>query len=324
MAKAPSGSFASSCARGRVESSCVVVRTAPTLPWMRALVIAAALAATLLLVPAGAIAQGLRVSNRTVETVAAGNVTAELSYVRQRVDRYTTRFRSKRVRITRGGQVVRDEAVPTSRCDSFCAPARAYQKQKSIRLRDVTGDGEPEVLVDLFTGGANCCLYTLAYSYQPASNSYVRAARDFGTYGYRLRDLNRDGRLEFQSGDIRFYAAFSCGACGALPINIWSFTGQSFVNVTRRHPGTVRRDARRLYRGYLRNRRRGTTFVRGYLTPYVAEQCLLGRCGAGLRTVERARRQGYLKKRGEIVIGPYGRSYARRLKRFLKRTGYLR
>jgi hypothetical protein len=261
-------------------------------------------------------------SNRTVERVTAGNVTAELSYIKKRIDRYTTRFRSKRVRIIRDGAVLRDEAVP-SKCDSFCTPARAYLKAKSIRLRDVTGDGEPEVLVDLFTGGANCCFYTLAYGFQPASNTYARAARNFGGYGYRLRDLDGKAPLEFQSGDERFYGAFSCGACAALPIQIWSFSGESFANVSRQEPSIVRRDARHLYRLYLRNRRRGTTYVRGLLTPYVAEQCLLGRCRAGLRTVDRARRRGYLKKRGQFVVGPYGRSYVKRLKRFLRRTGYL-
>lgn len=263
--------------------------------------------------------------SRTVESVSAGKVTAELSYVKHRVNRFTTRYRDKRVRLLRDAQPIRDEAVP-AKCDAFCVPALAGVKRKSISLRDLNGDGEPEVLVDFFTGGASCCAYTLAYGYQPTTGQYARATRNFGNYGYRLVDLDGNGTLEFQSGDARFYGAFSCGACSVLPIQIWGFTGKAFANLSfRKYPTTLRKDARRLYRGYLRNRKRGIDFVRGYLTPYVADECLLGRCGTGLRAVERARRAGYLKKRrGLFVIGPYGRAYARALKRLLRRYGYLR
>ena len=276
------------------------------------------------LVGLAALPGGAAAASRTVESVSAGNVTAELSYIKQRADRFIVRFHDKRVKITRAGQVLRDDAVPST-CDSFCSPALASSKQKSIRLRDVNGDGEPEVLADFFTGGANCCAYTLAYGYQPATNTYARAARDFGHYGYRLRDLDGDGKSEFTSGDSRFYGLFSCGACGVLPIQLFDFDGTRFVNVTRHQAHAVHSDARRIYRGYLRTRRHGVDFVRGYLSPYVADECLLGRCRTGLRVVDRARRQGRLRRpRGGFAFGPYGSAYGRALKRLLRRYGYSR
>ena len=44
---------------------------------------------------------------------------------------------------------------------------------RSIGLRDLDGDGEPEVLLELFSGGANCCLSTLIYRYRANANTYV-------------------------------------------------------------------------------------------------------------------------------------------------------
>ena len=48
----------------------------------------------------------------------------------------------------------------------------------SVDVRDLDGDGEPEVLVKLYSGGANCCLSSLIFRYRAASNDYTSVLRD--------------------------------------------------------------------------------------------------------------------------------------------------
>jgi hypothetical protein len=283
----------------------------------------AALAATLaaaLLVPAGAAAQA-----RTTETATNGVVTAELSYVKRERGRQGFRFidyRDFRVKISRAGVVVYDQPVGEP-CEQFCTPTESALTKKHVGLRDVNADGEPEAIVDLFTGGASCCVLVLAYGYDAPANTYRRATLDTGG-GFVVRDLDRDGVLELVGDDFRFRGLFTCGACGPRPIRVWHWGLRRFEVVTTDFPGKIREHARRMRRFYLRVRKRDeAAFVKGALTPLAADLCLLDRCGRGFRIVRRAIRRGELDRRSLFDVSPLGTNYLRALKRFLRRTGYL-
>jgi hypothetical protein len=250
-------------------------------------------------------------ATRTVEHVSSGTVDAELSYLKKPDKFVGTAYTDLRVKITRAGVVVRDEKVPGV-CAVGCSPALALAKKKSIQLRDLDGDEEPEVLVDLFTGGANCCLYSLFYGYQASSGKYSREEADFGTYGYRLLDRKHDGKLQLKGGDVAFRGAFGCNACGPQPIEIQGWDGQRLRVITSKFPGLVRADARSIKRGYLRHRKQGPEVVKGFLAPYAADRCSLGSCRAGLKVV-----------RGAIRRGEVNARFLPALRRLLKRQGYL-
>jgi hypothetical protein len=64
--------------------------------------------------------------------------------------------------------------------------------------------------------------------------------------------------------------------------------------------------------------------VKGALTPYTADLCLLDRCGAGFRLVRLALRRGELNRRMAFDVSPLGLAYLKALKRFPRLTGYLR
>jgi hypothetical protein len=273
-----------------------------------------------LCVPAGATAQ-----ERTVETASDGTVTAELSYVKRTRGRDGFRFvefRDFRVKITRAGQVLYDQPVGDP-CKQFCNPTETALTRKHVALRDLNADGEPEAIVGLFTGGANCCVLVLAYGYDAAANVYRRARLDTGG-GYVARDLDADGVIELVGDDFRFRGLFTCGACGPRPIRIWHYGLRRFEVVTRDFPAKIRSHARRMRRFYERVRHRDeAAFVKGALTPLVADLCLLDRCGRGFRLVRAAIRRGELDRRSPFDFSPLGREYLRALKRFLRRTGYL-
>jgi hypothetical protein len=248
-----------------------------------------------------------------VEKATNGNVEAELWH---RGHRYF------RVRITRDGALVYDKRI-RGRCAEFCTPTESALTGERIGFRDLDGDGEPEVIVDLFTGGASCCVLVLAYGYDAAANTYRRAELDAGG-GFVVRDPDDDGVLELQGDDFRFRGLFTCGACGPRPIRIWHYGPGRFEVVTRDFPGRIRIHARRLRGFYARVRDDGeAAFVKGALTPLVADLCLLDRCGRGFRLVRAAIRRGELERRSAFDVSPLGVRYLRALKRFLRRTGYL-
>src|SRR5215210_4392646 len=196
-----------------------------------------------LVVPAGAVAQA-----RTAETATNGTVTAELSYVKRtrgRGDFKFLEYRDFRVKVTRAGVVVYDQPVGEP-CDQFCTPTESALTGKHVGLRDLNGNGEPEAIVDLFTGGASCCVLVLAYGYDPTTDTYRRAELDTGG-GFAAHDYDRDGVPELVGDDFRFRGLFTCGACGPRPIRIWQYLRQDagFEVTTTDFPGKIRRHARR-------------------------------------------------------------------------------
>lgn len=274
-----------------------------------------------------AVSAGAAAQERTVETASSGAVTVELSYVKRGRGRGELRFdefRDFRVRILRGGQVLYDKAVGRP-CEEFCTPAESALTGEHVGLRDLNGDGEPEAIVDLFTGGSSCCVLVFAYGYDAAANAYRRARLDTGA-GFVARDYGGDGVIELVGDDFRFRGLFTCGACGSRPIRIWHYGLTRFEVVTPSFPAKIRAHARRMKRFYERVRRRrdAPVFVKGALTPYTADLCMLDRCGAGFRLVGLALRRGELDRRTAFDVSPLGPAYLRALQRFLRRTGYLR
>ena len=182
-----------------------------------------------------------------------------------------------------------------------------------------------EVIIDQWTGGANCCTFTVIYGFNPATGSYTPVSQVWGT-GYALRRLHNDGRTQFVGRDYRWKYAFACGACAPLPIRIWQYRSGRLDVATGEFPSVVRRGARQTFRQYLRARTKQPRLhprrTRG-LGQGAGPQCILRRCQRALRTVRQAHRRGELRKFERYDIGPYGVAYIAKLKRLLRRYGYM-
>jgi hypothetical protein len=258
------------------------------------------------------------------EAVSSGDVTAVLSYLEKQGT-----YSELRIKITRAGVIVRDEAVPCGPPPEFRCKGPAGAKPepsplnggsgKSIRLQSVDDDSDPEVLADFFTGGANCCVFSVLYDFAGASG-YTRIVWPWGGVGYRLKDLGGTQVPEFSSFDYRFADVFCGHACSGYPVRIWQFRDGRPENVTRDFPAVVANRARAHWRLYLRTRRRPAEDVKGILAAYMAEDYLLGLDKQGWRRLRRARRAGYLDR----GFPPHGSAYLEKLRRFLRRTGYVR
>jgi subtilisin-like proprotein convertase family protein len=220
-------------------------------------------------------------------------------------------YRDARLRITRGA---------ATRLD---IPVRRLTGARLVRLfvRDLDADGEPEVILDLNTVGAHCCSLSLVYRYDPRTRRYAGAFRDWGNPGYRLADLDRDGRPELISADDRFAYRFTSFAGSAEPTQIWQFDHGRFLDVTHDFPHLTEREAASLWRGYLAVRKEHGD-VRGALAAWQADMDLLGREDEGWARLAAAYRAGDLGPRADLGGWPQGQAYLRALRAFLHNAGY--
>src|SRR5262249_9430497 len=120
-----------------------------------------------------------------------------------------------------------------------------------LRVVDLDADGEPEVLLNMYSGGAHCCEYVVVYRF--VSGQYVETQRNFASAGYLLRRLQ--GRREFVGRDSSFDYVFTAYAFSLDPIRIWQFERGRFVAVTRSFPNQIVSHAAWLYRLYRRTLR---------------------------------------------------------------------
>jgi streptogramin lyase len=223
-------------------------------------------------------------------------------------------FTDLSIRIERHGRTLLSEDVPAA-----WAGFPAQADRNSLSVRDLDGDGEPEVMLLLNSGGAHCCAWSRVYGYVRGRDTFVPVVRRWGEDSAqpRIRDVDRDGRPEFVSSDDRFFET-AFGNMGPMPIQIWSFRHVRFRDVTRRFPRLLRRDAASIWRLY----RRYPEAARLVFPAWVADECRLGRGHIAYHVLEQERRRGALK-RSPGVYGPRDpHAYIRGVKRLLRRTGY--
>ena len=246
------------------------------------------------------------------KTLSSGVVSATLSW-KGGEDSYVAT--DPHLRIDRGGATVVDAdlARQCQLCNGVGAPNEA------LHLVDLDGDAEPEVLVDLYTGGAHCCATTLVWYLD--GTGYSRRVLSLGDQGYRLRDLDADGRPEIVTADDRFAYAFTAFAYSWFPPLVFDWRDHGFADVTRNFPGRVRADLAAIRKALPRARRDGDP--RGLVAAYVADEYLLGRGKAARAYLRSARRRGDLRAipKGDRTW-PAGRGYAPALLRFLHKAGY--
>ena len=235
---------------------------------------------------------------------------------------YTERdflYETLRVKVVRSGRTALDVPIQRLGCPD-CAGSRPVD----VAVRDLDG-GEPEVLLDLYTGGAHCCSVSLILRWDPGVRRYRSTFAYWGNYGRRLVDLDHDGLPEFSAFDERFLYEYSAYVFSSAPIRIVQYRGGALVDVTRRFPEAIRKDAARNL-GYYRKGRAdlGNTDVRSFVAAYVADEYLLGDPARAKRVLDVALRRGDLG-RGKTLLGwPAGRAFVAKLMLDLKTWGYLK
>jgi hypothetical protein len=249
----------------------------------------------------------------TSQTASAGGVTATFSYSGSGIT-----VSNPNLRIIRGGQPSYDQPVYSPQCGNQCGPGAFGAHQSSVRVIRLAAGGQPDVILELFSGGANCCFTDQVFSYSGATHSYVKTEQDFASAGAQLRRLGSARRWRFLSGDDAFKYEFTDGADSADPIQIWSFSGLAFHNVTRSYPKLIAADAARWLKLFTHHISNGV----GLIAAWAADEELLGHDKLVQSTLAAETRHGDLRD-GDNG-GATGRRFITKLNRLLRQLGYRR
>jgi hypothetical protein len=223
--------------------------------------------------------------------------------------------------VTRAGAPAFDASpvVAGSACsEDGCAYAASGKRDAPLQVVDLDADGEPEVLVDAYTGGAHCCALTEILRFN--GTAYATSEASWGNIGYELKDLDRHGRPDFVTADDAFSYAFSSYAGSYHPPLVLDYDATAkgfFTDVTRRFPALARKNAKDALHTLARARRQHFETL-GVVSAYVADLYLLGRGREVRPYLARARKRGDLRNAG----GRAPKSFERQLLAFLHKQGY--
>jgi hypothetical protein len=258
----------------------------------------------------------------TSETASSGPVQATVTYVLL----HKSNLWYVRLAVARAGVQVFDQRVlPLRRPGAWNEPIGVFRKSgernaRTITLRDLNGDGEPEILLDFWFGGAHCCYWLRIYRWDASSGTYTNTAHFWGNVSYDLKDVSQAGRLELVTADDRFAYAFTSFAGSGFPLQIWDYHSARLVNTTRSYPDLIARDAAQQWKWYGQARRQSSE-VRGLLAAWAADEALLGHGGTAF---------AWLKRHSFVLSGLFDeqqsgstQSYLKHLRAFLRRTAYL-
>ncbi len=215
--------------------------------------------------------------------------------------------------IVRDGKTLRSGQVKTDQCGVDCEPSET----NPVHVVDVESDGEPDVMLDTFTGGAHCCSVLELYRYDAQTDRYAQIEHDFGDPGYRLAQLDGKPQWELVSADDRFAYEYAPYVYSGLPLQIWQIRGGRFIDVTRSYPQLIAADAASWWKDWQHSLKQG--YGEGELAAWAADEYELGKGASTEKILEQALARHELRSDG---FGPSGLAYLRSLHKFLIKTGY--
>jgi Protein of unknown function (DUF4232) len=254
-------------------------------------------------------------ASAATQTASSGDVAATFSFT----GRYPN-YSHERLQIQRSGSVLYNEPVASAACGTECAPGAMGSHASSVHVLDLEHNGSPDVVLDLYSGGAHCCTIEQVFSYAPSSGTYAKAEHNFGDPGDRIRVT--DGRDLFFTRDDRFAYAFTDYAASGLPLQILSFSNGQFHDATRTFPTQIAADANAWMKVFNEMAGQHYSDSVGIAAAWAADEELLGHGPRAQAFLQRQAHEGHLNS----TLNPKadsGERFVRALYEQLRKDGYI-
>jgi hypothetical protein len=254
----------------------------------------------------------------TTQTAHSGIVSAKFSFKGG-----FSKISDETLTIERSGEVFYKEAVSDELCGELpCEPASTVAGHPSVEVLDIEHNDQPDVVLELYSGGANCCFVDQIFSWDPGTMTYSKTAHDFQYAGANIEDLGHNGRLEFLTSDGDFIGNFTDVAVSGAPIRILKFSGRRFHNVTRRYPKLIAKDAAKWLKAFKSMAPHYADSV-GLIAPWAADEDLLGNSALVSRYLSQQARARHLNSALADEGAPGGKKFVAELRKFLRKLGYV-
>jgi hypothetical protein len=182
-----------------------------------------------------------------------------------------------------------------------------------VHVVDLEHNGGRDVVLELYSGGANCCFYDQVF--YASGSTYKHVTRYFGNAGASLADLGHNGRLEFRSGNPYFVDQFGSTAASGFPIQILTFRHRAFHDATRSYPTLIANDAANWLHAFKKNLNDGE----GVIAAWTADEFMLGHRAQATQYLNQQAKAGHLRS---LEGPPSGHAFVVALLKFLAKQGY--
>ncbi|NNN01673.1 MAG: hypothetical protein HKL86_07580 [Acidimicrobiaceae bacterium] len=223
--------------------------------------------------------------------------------------------------ISRSATVIYRQPVTSAWCSSECWPASSFARQSALHVVRLGSGVTPSVVLDLYTGGAHCCVVEQVFSVDQKSGRIVKVERNFGDPGARLVRLGRTSSFDFVSADDSFAYAFTDYAASGLPVEVLSFSHHAFHDVTRSFPTLITRDALQWQKAFNDAKGSGYQDTVGIVAAWAADEDMLGHFSKVRNFLNAQLKAGHLNS-GLSPIEPGGQRFVVALEKFLRLHHY--
>jgi hypothetical protein len=250
----------------------------------------------------------------TTQTAHGGNVVATFTFQGK-----VPHFHGLHLTISRGGTTVYAQPVVAKFCGKLCWPGPLIGGRPAVHVVDLEGTGDPDIVLDLYSGGAHCCTVEQVFSFDAATTTYVKTEQVFGDPDAKIVDLAHDGHFEFLTADDSFAYEFTDFAASGLPIEILTFANAHFTDVTRSYPKLIAKDAAVWLKAFKAQAKQHYPDSVGVIAAWAADEDLLGHTKLVKRFLHQQAVAGHLN--APFAAG--GTKFVAKLQKFLRRRGYV-
>lgn len=183
----------------------------------------------------------------------------------------------------------------------------------SLCLGRFSDGADPVALLALTTGGAHCCVTIRAVP----SDGGAAVDHGFGNYSPWFRQTATGPLLV--SADNAFADEFGSFAGSGPPVQLFSWTGSAFSDVTRQHLDLVAQDAQS-FLGLYNDPTQPEKL--GFLAGYLADECMVGDAASAWSFIDQQRELGHLVDPTDPTSASAVAGYEPALRQFVVAHGY--